>query len=173
MKLNCRLQMNRDRIVKQCFERLAERYPPQTASFLINETDAFQNPVGCAMRAAIEGVFTELTGEGRAEGFRKALDSVVRIWATQTNSASEALCFINFLRESVLEEFEGEAGGNGEGNGIPKEYILLEDRLHTATLVACDLFVDSRRKIDEIRINEAKAEKERIARVLRSTKGRR
>jgi hypothetical protein len=128
------------------------------------ERDPFQNPFGHAVRAALEGVFKELIEEGRPEGFRRALQELMRIRAAQTESASEALCFVRFLREAVQEELAREAGRNGGWDGIPEEYSLLEEHLHELTVIACDLFVESRKKIDAIRIKEIRAEKERLER---------
>ncbi len=162
------MRANEERIVKQCFERLTGCYHPETAGFMKKERDPFQNPFGHAVRAALEGVFKELIEEGRPEGFRRALQELMRIRAAQTESASEALCFVRFLREAVQEELAREAGRNGGWDGIPEEYSLLEEHLHELTVIACDLFVESRKKIDAIRIKEIRAEKERLERLMRA-----
>jgi len=49
-----------------------------------------------------------------------------------------------------------------------REYLLLEDRIEEAMLVACDLYVESRQRIDEVRINEVKAREASLSRLLRA-----
>ena len=46
--------------------------------------------------------------------------------------------------------------------------LYIESRLDEAMLVAVDLYVACKKQIDDIRIKEAKAEKERLLRLIRA-----
>jgi hypothetical protein len=166
------LRTKKGAILTRCFDLVAGTYPRETASFLKNEADSFSNPVGRAIREALEGLLRELIEAGSGGDFRQALEGLIRIRAVQTPLASEALAFVGFLRKVIRDEVEAEAAGTGAGDRLRQAYLKLEDRIEEAMLVACDLYVESRQKIDEVRIKEVKAREERLSRLLRAVQGR-
>ncbi len=166
MRLTVVLQRKKDVIIKNCFERVAGTYPELTASFLKKEPDMFLNPVGDAITATFEALFAELAGDDRTGDFKKALERLVKIKAVQCVLPSEGLSFIRFLKKEIQHEIATEAARSGAPKEMLRDYLKIENKLDDALFVACDLFSEYRAKIDNIRINEIKAAKNRIERVL-------
>jgi hypothetical protein len=166
MRLTDILQTRKSVIIRSCFERVAGTYPELTASFLKKEQDMFLNPVGDAITATFEALFTELTGGDRTGDLKGDLERFVKIKAVQCVSPSEGLSFIRFLKEEIQKEIEAEAAKNGALEELLRDYLRFEDKLDDALFAACDLFVEYRARIDNIRINEIKAAKKGIERVL-------
>jgi hypothetical protein len=165
------LRARKGAILARCFDLTAGTYPDETASFLKSEADPFANPVGRALREALEGLLRALIEGGTSADFRQALEEFLRIRAVQTPRASEALAFMGFLRRAIRDEVEAEAARIGGADRLRAAYLGMEDRIGEAVLVACDLYVESRRRIDEVRINEVKAREERLSRMLLAVQG--
>jgi len=172
MTLTDMLQTNKGEIVRRCFLRVAETYPDAIGSFLKKEADPFLNPVGPTITRALEALLAELIEGATVRGFKSALEGLVKIRAVQSPSPSDGLSLISFLKQAIRDEVEAEVARGGATDRILPEYLALEERLDEAMLIACDLYVGCRKKIDEIRINEVKAEKERLSRVIRAMNGR-
>ena len=171
------LRARRPAILAHCFDLVAETYPGETASFLKNEADPFANPVGRTLREALDALLKALIEGGGNADFRQALEGLLRIRAVQTAHASEALAFMGFLRRAIRDEVEAEIARTGAAartntkERLLAAYLRIEDRIEEATLVACDLYAESRQRIDEVRINEVKAREERLSRLLRAVQG--
>ena len=161
------LRARRDAILSRSFDLVAETYAHETSSFLKREADPFSNPVGKTIREALEGLLKALIEGGTHAAFRQALEGLLRVRAVQTPRASEALAFMGFLRRAIRDEMEAESTRESADRFL-REYLLLEDRIEEAMLVACDLYVESRQRIDEVRINEVKAREASLSRLLRA-----
>lgn len=166
MKLTDILYRNKDVIIRKCFERVADTYHELTASFLKKESDMFLNPVGDAITATFEALIAELAGNDRVGDLKGALERLVKIKAVQCVSPSEGLSFIRFLKEEIQKEIKAEAAKSGAPEELLRDYLRFEGKLDDVLFAACDLFVEYRARIDNIRINEIKAAKDRVERVL-------
>ncbi len=144
-------------------------YAAETGAFLTSEKDPFCNPVGHALDRTGDALFEiAMTGveRERAEG---ALSDIVRIRAVQDFSPSGALSFVDAMRQAIRHEalpIVAEKAGF-------RDLLCIESRLDEAMLVAIDLYVACKRRIDDIRVREAKAEKERLLRLMRAMGGKR
>ncbi len=154
----------RRRII-EVWERLVfETYPTESGSVISGERDVFANPVGAAIRKETGRLFDAVVaGEGAAL-VGAIVEDVVRIRAVQDFRASEAVAYIFLLKKAVREAI-GEALKRG---GLLPDLLAFESRVDDAALAAFDIYVSCREKIGEIRVREAKAEKERVLRVLRA-----
>jgi len=166
------LRTKKGEIVRRCFHRVAETYPDATASFLKKETDPFVNPIAPTITRTLKAVLAELIEGGTPGGFKSALEGLVKIRAVQCPSPSDGLSLIGFLKQTIRDEVGAEVARGGATDRILPEYLALEERLDEAMLIACDLYVGCRKKINEIRISEVKAEEERLSRVIRAMNGR-
>ncbi len=139
-------------------------YPAETVSFLTAEKDPFCNPIGHVLTQTGELLLEiALSGveRGRAED---GLGDIVRIRAVQDFSPSQALSFVDAMRKAIRHEILPmvvEKTGLGH-------LLSIESRLDEALLIALDLYVACKKQIDDIRIKEAKAEKERLLRLIRA-----
>ena len=156
-------------IVRWCFNRIAETYPEGIGSFLKKESDPFANPVGSTITRTLNSLLKILADGGASDGFRPVLEGLLRIKATRNPSLIEGLSLISILKQAIRSQVETELVRSETGNrtGIMAEYLGFDTRLDEAVLIACDIYLTSRRNFDETRINELRAEKERVERVFR------
>jgi hypothetical protein len=142
-------------------------YAVETAAFLTSEKDPFCNPVGHVLAQTGDALFEiAMTGMER-ERAEEGLRDIVRVRAVQDFSPSRALSFVDAMRKAIRHEalpMVLEETGFGH-------LLSIESRLDEAMLVAVDLYVACKRLIDDIRVKEAKAEKERLLKLIRAIGG--
>ncbi len=172
MTLRDVLHAKKGEIVKRSYLRVAETYSDGIASFLKKETDPLVNPLGSTITRTLKALLAELIEGGSAGGFRLALEGLVKMRTVLSPSPSDGLSLIGFLKQTIRDEVEDEVARGGAADRILPEYLALEERLDEAMLIACNLYVGCQEKVDEIRISEVKAEKERLLRVIRAMNGR-
>lgn len=165
MVLEHLLSQNRDAILERWFGLILETYPPEGTRFLSQEKDRFVNPVGSTISREIETLYDELLGNMAPEIISAALDSFLKIRAVQDFSPSRALAPVFLLKKAVRETLAGEF----EQSHFLKQLLAFESRIDEMALLAVDIYVKCREKIYEIRINEVKAERERICQMLART----
>lgn len=139
-------------------------YPAETASFLTAEQDQFCNPIGHVLTQTGElllEIALSNVERGRAED---GLGDIVRIRAVQDFSPSQALSFVDAMRKAIRREILPMVVEKASLGHL----LSIESRLDEALLIALDLYVACKKQIDDIRIKEAKAEKERLLRLIRA-----
>ena len=139
----------------------------EAGAFLTSEKDPFCNPVGHVLDWTGDALFEiAMTGVER-ERVEEELRDIVRIRAVQDFSPSEALSFVDAMRQAIRHEalpvVVEEAGF--------RHLLCIESRLDEAMLVAVDLYVACKKRIEEIRVREARAEKERLLKLMRAMGG--
>ncbi len=118
--------------------------------FFRQQGDRFANPVGSTIFAALEGLFAELLGKGDYEKTRSLLDNILRIRAIQNFSPSQAVVFLPLLKGVLKEEIAEEVWQNR----LHEEWLELESRIDDFLLLAFDIYVECREKIDQLRNQE-------------------
>ena len=143
------LSTNRDAIIKGWIQQILEIYPQDSTRFLKGEKDRFANPVGQTFQRVIPEIYDAFVAEDQQSAV-PALLELVRIRAVQEPSPSRALAFVLTLKQVVRQQLSGDAQ--------PEAAALeaLDQRVDSLLLTACDLFMQCREKIYEIRVNEAK-----------------
>lgn len=169
MALQALIGKRKNAICERCVRLVCETYGAETASILKTEGDLFANPVGAAIRGGVEALVGVLAGEITMPETQSSLDPVVRVRAVQDLAPSEAVAFVFLLKQAVREELSGELRQNGHA----AELEGVDRQIDQLALVAFDLYAACRERVGEIRVKEAKAEAERLTRVLRAmNKGR-
>jgi hypothetical protein len=135
---------DRDAVARQWLAGTLGGYPSSASRFLSGEKDRFRNPVGHAIREALPVLLAELLGEMNLDRITPMLDQVVRMRAVQDFTASQAVGFVFALKDAVRSE---------DPAGLTPE---LERRIDRMALLAFDLFVECRERMNEIRLNEAR-----------------
>jgi hypothetical protein len=159
----------KSKVIKQRWlAALAAMYPDATAAYLLSEKDRFLNPVGYALARAADDLFEGLLNEsGERAGAKESFREAVRILAVQELNPSSALSFIRLLKEEICKELpDGPVAAEDF-----RELLRLEARLDAAVMDGFDLYVECRDQIAGVRINEVKAERERLARLLAAVTG--
>lgn len=161
MTLKRLLSERRATILEKWRDRVFACYPPETASFMRREADRFSNPVAHRLTEGLKGIYAALLGESPATEVSAQLDEVLRIWAVQDFTPSQALAFVFFLKPIIREELAGELKADA---GLAEELLDLESRLDGVALLGFDVYMQRREKLSELKVAEMKA---RISGLLR------
>ncbi len=129
-----------------------------------NQQDPFANPVGSTFRRELETVLNGLSEWVDPGNLTPSLDAIVRIRAVQEFRPSDALAFMVHLKKAIREELQ-EVRMSPE---LVNDLARLDFRIDELTLAAFDLYVACREKIAEIRVGEARAERDRLVRVVQA-----
>lgn len=165
MALRDLIGKRKNAICERCVRLVCETYGAETASILKTERDLFTNPVGAAIRSAVEALVGVLTGEITMPEMQTSLDPIVRVRAVQDLLPSEAVAFVFLLKQAVREELSSELRQNGY---TAAELEGVDRQIDQMALVTFDLYAACRERIGEIRVKEARAAAERLTRVVRA-----
>jgi hypothetical protein len=167
MKLAERLVRKKKAILERCLSLTLEAYPQETADFLRDEQDPFANPIGHALRSGLEKILDGLISLTDVKELDAPLDAVIRIQAVQEFPPSAALAFLPMLKRSIREHTPDEK----PPSDLSADLREFEARLDDLLLRAFDLYTRCREEISGLRVKEARAEKERLARVVMAMSG--
>ena len=162
MVLEHLLPQKRAAILERWFQLVLETYPAGTSRFLKQEKDRFANPVGYTISQEIEALYDGLLQEMNSDKLAVCLDNIIRIRAVQDFPPSQTIAFIFLLKKAIREELASEI----TENRVFEELLKFEARIDKLALLAFDIYMKCREKVFEIRVNEAKAERERVLKLL-------
>ncbi len=156
MPLNDLLLKEKKNILGKWFDLILETYPSDAAAVMKKDRNPFTNPVGSTMLREIEVLFRGLCGECTAQECSTALDAILKIRSVQDFSPSKAVGFVLLLKKAIEASLKGEI----EKPDIREEWLSFQGNIDDLSLQAFDLYVACREKIYEIRMNQARMEKE-------------
>lgn len=162
MVLEHLLPQKRAAILERWFQLVLETYPADTSRFLKQGKDRFTNPVGYTISREIETLYDELLQEMNSDKLAACLDNIIRIRAVQDFSPSQTIALIFLLKKAIREELASEI----TENRVFEELLKFESRIDKLVLLAFDIYMKCREKVFEIRVNEVKAERERVLKLL-------
>jgi len=148
--------------LERLFQLILETYPEGTSRFLKQEKDRFTNPVGYTISQEIEALYDGLLQEMNSDKLAVCLDNIIRIRAVQDFPPSQTIALIFLLKKAIREELASEI----TENRVFEELLKFEARIDKLALLAFDIYMKCREKVFEIRVNEAKAERERVLKLL-------
>ncbi len=160
--LNELLIKKRQAVVERWFELILGTYPPDTAALMRKERNQFTNPVGSTISREIEVIFTGLLDEMNSERVTGSLESILKIRSLQDLPPSKAVGFVYLLKRAIEETLKGEP----DRGPLMEEWLRFQAKLDQLALRAFDIYMDCREKICEIRVNQARTEKEMAFRVM-------
>jgi hypothetical protein len=156
------LKENKAIILERWFDLILETYPANTASMMRKDKNQFTNPVGSTLSREIEVLFKNLCAGGQDEKCQSSLDSILKIRSVQDFSPSKAVGFIFLLKRAIGETLKNEICKES----VMDEWLKFQSRIDDLALQAFDIYMDCREKICEIRINQARTEKEMAFRMI-------
>jgi hypothetical protein len=162
MSLEKILLENKTTILKRWFDLILKTYPADTAALMRKDRNQFTNPVGSTISQEIEVLYKGLLEGKNSEGFSASLNSILKIRSVQDFSPSNAVGFIFLLKKAMEETLKREI----REEPIREEWLKFLSRIDELALRAFDIYMDCREKICEIRINQAKSEKEMAFRMM-------
>jgi hypothetical protein len=156
------LWQNKTALLKRWFDLILETYPADTAAVMRKDRNSFTNPVGSTLSREIETLFKQLC-EGIQNGeCRTSLEAILKIRSVQDFSPSMAVGFIFLLKRAVTETLRNQISNQPASD----EWLNFQSRIDDLALQAFDVYMDCREKICEIRVHQAKAEKETAFRMM-------
>jgi hypothetical protein len=162
MDLKDLLSRNEAAILKRWFNLILETYPADTATLMRKDKDQFTNPVGSTLSREIEILFRELCEGSQDEKCQASLDSILKIRSVQDFSPSQAVGFVFLLKRAIGETLKNEICKES----VMDEWLKFQSSIDDLALQAFDAYTECREKICEIRINQARAEKEMAFRMM-------
>jgi hypothetical protein len=162
MKIQDLLKKNKPIILERWFHLILETYPADTATIMMKDKNQFTNPVGSTISREIEVLFEKVCNGIEDEKCQASLNSVLKIRSVQDFSSSKAVGFIFLLKKAIGETIRNEICKES----VMDEWLQVQTKIDELALQAFDIYVECREKICEIRINQAKAEKEMAFRMM-------
>jgi hypothetical protein len=156
------LKENKAAILERWFHLILETYPANTAAMMRKDKNQFTNPVGSTLSREINVLFKNLCEGSQNETCQSSLDSILKIRSVQDFSPSKAVKFIFMLKKAIGETLKNEICKES----VMDEWLEFQSRIDDLALQAFDIYMDCREKICEIRINQARAEKEMAFRMM-------
>ena len=156
------LKKNKAAILEKWFHFILETYPANAAALMRKNRDQFTNPVGSTISREIDILFKNLCAGSQDEKCQSSLDSILKIRSVQDFSPSKAVGFIFLLKRAIGETLKNEMCKGS----VMDEWLEFQSRIDDLALQAFDIYMDCREKICEIRINQARTEKEMAFRMM-------
>ena len=163
MVLEKLLSQKKALILRRWFQLIVATYPADSSRFLKQEKDRFINPVGFTISQEIETLYEGLLQGVDSDKLTTCIDNIIRIRSVQDFPPSQAVAFIFRLKQAIREELASEIGEYQ----FFKELLKFESRIDELALLALDIYMKCREKVYEIRVNEIKAEREGILKLLK------
>jgi len=162
MDLKDLLSRNEAAILKKWFDLILETYPADTATLMRKDKNQFANPVGSTISREIEVLFGKLCEGVHDEKCQASLDAILKIRSVQDFSPSKAVGFIFLLKRAIGETLKNDICKES----VMDEWLKFQSRIDDLALQAFDIYADCREKICEIRVHQAKSEKEMAFRMM-------
>jgi len=162
MVLENLLLQNQKAILERWFDLILETYPANTAAMMRKDKNQFTNPVASTLSREIDALFKNLCEGSQDEKCRASLDSILKIRSVQDFSPSKAVEFIFLLKRAIGEKLKNEI----YKESVMDEWMKFQSRIDDLALQAFDIYMDCREKICEIRVHQARTEKEMAFRMM-------
>ncbi len=146
------LVKNKSSIVSKWIKLIIDSYSIESSKFFNMEKNRFSNPVGNIISTNVASIFDEIIGNRDFEKICMLLTDIIKIRAIQDFSPSEAVGIVFLLKRVIREELSKEI--NQEK--ILDEITELEFVIDKTALIAFDLYMESREKVFQIRLNDEK-----------------
>jgi hypothetical protein len=156
------LKENKAAILERWFHLILETYPANTAAMMRKDKNQFTNPVSSTLSREIDVLFKNLCEGNQDEKCQSSLDSILKIRSVQDFSPSKAVGFIFLLKRAIGETLKNEICKES----VMDEWMKFQSRIDDLALQAFDIYMECREKICEIRIHQARTEKEMAFRMM-------
>jgi hypothetical protein len=140
-------------IIDSWIQLIFESYPAGTSEFLKSQNDRFSNPVGHIITESAVKLFDVIIDGSNIGKIKLILIDVIKLRAVQDFLPSKAADIIFSLKRVLYKKLEKEI--NEEK--LFSEFIKLDSQLDSIALAAFDLYMESREKVFQIRVNEIKS----------------
>ncbi len=175
----------RSSILERWITLVLESYPVDTAVSKVGNKDRFTDPVGYVLTHEIEALYDGLLQGAGTDQISIPLERIMQIRSVQDFSPSNAVAVIPLLKKAIQEAMLASGVDLQPALSVPpnrpvlpflSDWFELESRIDRLSLLAFDIYSKYRQRINEIRLNEVRKERDRTLRLLErmspGTKGR-
>jgi len=155
------LSQKRLSILDRWLRLICESYPGEAAKSVGRNNDRFSNPVGYVLAHEIEALYEGLLQGKEGDPVSVPLEKIMQIRSVQDFPPSHAVAVIPLLKKAIHEAMIG----SGADLQL-KDWFELESRIDHLSLLAFDVYSKCRERINEIRLNEVRKERDRTLRLL-------
>ncbi|MCF6289844.1 MAG: RsbRD N-terminal domain-containing protein [Desulfobacterales bacterium] len=121
--------------------------------FLNSQQNRFANPIGYTVTAGIGKILQVLVSGSDLATAAAPLEEIIKIRAVQDFSPSDAVSFVFGLKQIVRHELRKEL----RDATVPADLAGFEARVDSLALMAFDLYMASRERLFQVRLNELKS----------------
>ncbi len=152
-RLNQLMTEQHDMLLNQWFEQAIAAYPQEAHKYFVRVKNEFSNPVGSNIYRSLGQFLEELHGDRDADKLYQHLEMILKIRAVQDMKPSKALAFLPGFKNLIMTVFAEEIKA---GKVTQAELDDLFTDLDTLSLIAFDLYSESRDLIYNLRIAQIK-----------------
>ncbi len=152
-RLNQLMQQRHDEILRQWFEQAIAAYPAESHKYFVKVKNEFTNPVGSNIYRSLGSLLAELSDKRDADQLYLHLEMILKIRAVQDMKPSKALAFLPSFKNLVQTIFAEEIK-SGKVSQAELEDLFTD--LDTLTLVAFDMYTESKELLYNLRIAQIK-----------------
>jgi hypothetical protein len=149
-KLDDLLREKRAVITDRWIEKTLETYPAESRAFFMRQKNRFANPVGQALASGLGAAYDALCQEVDSAELCRCIEEIVKVRAVQEFTPSQSVVFALLLKDVIRDEIRKEL----DKPQIARELLDFERRIDQMSLFAFDMFVRSREKMYQLRVNE-------------------
>ena len=153
------LKTKRSSIIKNWTTRIFDTYVSETSSFLSKDKDQFSNPVGFTISTNAEKIVDEIISDRDLTSIKILLIDILKIRAVQEFTPSEAVGFINPLKDVINNELKDDLHDDLLFHELIDLYLFLDQ----VTLIAFDIYSELRETVYRIRLKELRNKQTSVA----------
>ncbi len=141
----------REKIVQKWVDYTLSTYP--SSQFFSKERDKFANPVGVNIREALDKLFLLLSKDADPQEFKAPIEQIMQLRAVQNFSPSQAVAPLNAVKHITREILAADK----ERAVFIKDLYDFEFAVDLAVLAAFDIYMESRERLYQTRLDELKS----------------
>lgn len=153
MKLQELLADHKKSILNKWIDLVLASYHADAVNIFKKQKNRFANPVGYNVSHALDKLYQAFVDKTDLELITPVLANFVKIRAVQTFSPSEAVSFVYILKQLVKEYCFSE----GIDTINLEDWLEFEARADRVAYTVFDLYLASRERLYQVRINEIKS----------------
>ncbi len=162
MSLEELLSQRKTSILKRWLDLIEGSHPAGAPPFT-RERDEFTNPEGFITSHEIDTLYDELLQDKfNSERVCASLENIIRIRTVQDLSPAQAVAFVFLLKQAITEKLQSEI----EKRQLLGQWFEFELKIDKLACRAFETYMQCREKINQLRVNEVKADKERAFRLI-------
>ena len=150
MEFEQQIQRFKAKILKEWYESIIGSFPQKSRRLIGLNEDRFQNPMGFTLYEGIRTILETVVNKLPVEGLEEALGQIIKIKAIQEKQPADGLDFLFDLKKIIRSNCDVLAEDFSENKAL----FELEDLIDSIILKAHIIFVESREKISELKVEE-------------------